>query len=283
MGGNGFPTPRASAIGMELRVAREAAGLSVRDLATRIGVHHTTVSRWETGARMPKPEDVAGVLVGLGVIDERRDELIELARAGDRPQWLGGTQRQVAALLQFEAEADRIVHVAPLLIPGLLQTTAYTSAIMEAAGIHSGEMKLRVAVRIGRRDILVRSGRPRLLALIGEAALHVQVGGREVMRDQLARLAEVAEWESVDIRIVPLAAGWHPGLIGPFIVVERHVGDPVVHLEIHDSGLFLHESEDTARYRAAADMVLRSAMDSAQSRGAIADALKRLATEGNPC
>jgi transcriptional regulator with XRE-family HTH domain len=275
MGVNGPATPRASALGIELRKLREANNLGLRELAENIGVHFTTLSRWETGSRFPRSEDVALILGRLGVTDGRRDDLIELARNVDRPQWLslGSTQqqRQLATLLEFEGSATTITCVAPLLIPGLLQTAGYARAIMKTGGFTDDEVEIRVAVRMGRRDVLARSGKPMMRALIGEAALRTAIGGHEVMAEQLATLQDMADWESVDLRVIPIAAGWHPGLMGPFVMVERADGDPVVHIETLDSGLFLHEPKDTVSYRRAADMVLRSAMSQADSRKLIAD------------
>ena len=44
--------PQSDAAGM-VRRARRATGLSQRDLARRLGVAHSTVARWETGASSP--------------------------------------------------------------------------------------------------------------------------------------------------------------------------------------------------------------------------------------
>lgn len=284
MGGNGG-TPQALSLGIGLRAAREAAGLGLRQLADELGLHAGTLSRWEGGSRLPRLEDVALILGRLGVTDERRDELLELARKGDQFPWLslGSHQqgRQLATLLEFEANAALITCVDPLLIPGLMQTSEYARAIMQGAEFPAHEAELRVAVRMGRRDILTNSGPRRLNAFIGEAALRNRVGGRDVLARQLDRLLEMADWETVTAQVVPFAAGWHPGLTGAFVLVERDEADPVVHIEIPDSGLFLHEPKDTAGYRRAIDMVSRSALSPAESVGLIADVMSELQHEGD--
>lgn len=40
-------------IGPALRIAREAAGLTVADAAAELGVERTTLYRWEAGSRTP--------------------------------------------------------------------------------------------------------------------------------------------------------------------------------------------------------------------------------------
>jgi transcriptional regulator with XRE-family HTH domain len=56
----------------ELRARRKAAGLSISDLAATVGVHPSTVVRWETGARRPTRADHAKRLasaLGIHVVE----------------------------------------------------------------------------------------------------------------------------------------------------------------------------------------------------------------------
>jgi transcriptional regulator with XRE-family HTH domain len=41
-------------------------GMSVRGLARRVGVHHTTVMSWESGRTQPRPEMISRCIVALG-------------------------------------------------------------------------------------------------------------------------------------------------------------------------------------------------------------------------
>ena len=50
-----------------LRELREAAGLTQRDLADKIGVHVDAVARWEQGRREPSWATVLALAVALGV------------------------------------------------------------------------------------------------------------------------------------------------------------------------------------------------------------------------
>lgn len=276
----GTTTPRARALGSELRKAREAADLGLRQLAAQLDISHATVSRWETGARSPKPEDVAAYLAKVGASADLREELVELARESGDSHWLSvgmpDQHRQLAALLEIEREALRITTVSPLLVPGLLQTADYARAIMTAADVPKHEVDMRVAVRLGRRESITRKRPARLVAFIGEPVLFQLVGGSSVMLDQLRALLEYGLMPNVDIRVVPMARDWHPGLEGPFSLDEFSDRSPVVHLENRVSALFLHEKNEVDAYIQAVDKVSEQALGPAESSGLIRDAIGRM-------
>jgi transcriptional regulator with XRE-family HTH domain len=275
-------TPKARALGARLREKRTTAGYSVRGLAEQMGISHSALSRWETGARSPQPEDVASVLGALGVNGDERAELLELARGSDDPHWLSvrsaGRERQMAALLDFERTATQITDVSPLLIPGLLQTADYARAIMVAGGVPASQIETRVAVRVGRREVLTRRDPVRLLALIGAAALRQEIGGRSVALDQLHHLSKFATLPNVDLRVVTATAGWSPALEGPFVLVDSDHQSPIVHLENRRAGLFFHEPDDVNAYREAVDRVKEVAMSPDATEGLIADVITELET-----
>ena len=264
-------TPRAKALGSALRAARKDARLTLRALGDLVNIDHSKLSRFETGERPPRAEDVATILLAVGVSGERREEILELSRGTDEPRWLGmglpEQQRQLQALLDIERSATQITDVSPLLVPGLLQTSDYARSIMTRGGVPAEEIETRVMVRVGRRESLrQRTDPPKLTALVGEAALRQVIGGVQVMRTQLDFLVEVSAWPNVDLYVVPLMQDWHPGLGEPFVVVEfGKNGPPVVHLETTASGLFLHEAIDVKPYQEALPGILGAALSTAGS------------------
>ncbi|MCX2731988.1 helix-turn-helix transcriptional regulator [Saccharopolyspora sp. NFXS83] len=269
-------TPKTQAIGVALRRAREDAGLSARQLATKLAKSHTTIGRWESGERAPRPVDVATVLSALGADNSLREELVELARNADGRQWsssgLPEQQRQLTTLLEIERTAHRIVSVSPLLVPGLLQTADYARAMMFTAGIPANEVELRVAVRIGRRDVIAKEKPAHLVAITSESALRALIGGEEVMSAQLRSLVSHATWSNVDLRVVPTGTGWHPGLEGPFSVFE-YAGKSVVHVENRVSGQFFHELADVTAYADAIATITDVALSQEESARLIAEIL----------
>ncbi|MGP4020783.1 helix-turn-helix domain-containing protein [Saccharopolyspora sp. 5N708] len=275
-------TPKARALGAELRRAREEADLGLRQLAAQLGTSHATVSRWENGLRSPKPEDVAAYLAKVDAPAELRAELVELARDPDGSHWLSvgmpDQHRQLAALLEIEREATSITTVSPLLVPGLLQTADYARAIMIGAEVPHDEVDMRVAVRLGRREAIVRNNAAKLRAFIGESVLYQLIGGADVMADQLRMLLKYSEMTNVDLRVIPMRSGWHPGLEGPFSLDQFEDRTPVVQLENRISALFLHEPDEVAAYQHAVDRVDEEAMNPSDSSELISSAISRMET-----
>jgi transcriptional regulator with XRE-family HTH domain len=277
----GNTTPKRTGLGLEMKHAREAADISGRKLAGRLGVSPTAVSRWERGERVPQPKDVARYLAEVGAKPELIAELVDSAGDPDTALWLAvgipEQGRQLATLLEIERSANKVNIVSPLLIPGMLQTADYARAIMTAAEVTTSEIDTRVTIRVGRRDAVTRSRNPlAVLALIGESALLQMIGGREVMLDQVKDLERMASLPNVELRIVPNGVGWHPALEGPFDLVEFDDKDPVVQLENRRSGLFFHRPEDTALYQNAVSKVRRVAMSPEESMGLIAEVINKM-------
>jgi transcriptional regulator with XRE-family HTH domain len=272
-------TPKGRALGKALREARQGQELTVRALAAQINRDPAVLSRWETGERTPKPENVARILTTLGVTGERYEEIIELAYGADDSSWvatsLPAQQQQLAALLDFEQSATSIVEVSPLLVPGLLQTSDYMRAVMIGARVQGGELARRVAVRIERREVLTRPEPARFTALVGQAALFQVIGSRDVLAAQLRFVLDMARRPNVEFRVIRYDSGWHPGLEGPFLLIESGQGT-VVHLENRKSGLFLHEDADVEAYRSATEMVRNVAMSAAESVRFVAEVAGRL-------
>jgi transcriptional regulator with XRE-family HTH domain len=261
-------------LGTALRKARTDRELGLREFARELCRDPSLLSRWESGERAPLPTEVAQILGQLGISGGRYDEIMELAHGTDDPRWLAttlGEQRvQLNALLDLERVAKTITDVSPLLIPGLLQTSDYARTIMHAAAVPADEISTRVAVRMGRREVLTRQEPVQLTALIAEGALRQEIGSRQIMADQLAFLMEMAQRPNVEIRVLPYDSGWHPGLEGPFFLIDADSANPVIHIEVRDTGMLLHTQQDVDAYRAAADKVTESAISTEDSLVVIA-------------
>jgi hypothetical protein len=83
------------------------------------------------------------------------------------------------AVIRAERTATKITHVAPLLIPGVLQTYDVMRAIMVAGGVDESEIDERVNDRLGRRHLITRRNPAHLTVLLGEAAIRQCIGGRQ--------------------------------------------------------------------------------------------------------
>ncbi|MEV8612253.1 helix-turn-helix transcriptional regulator [Amycolatopsis sp. NPDC051373] len=276
---------KAATLGAQMREARQRylPDSTVRSMCELLGVKHPTVSRWETGERSPRPEDVAAYLTAVGAPAELREQLVEMSRDTSRKPWLTMTvgrnqsdQGQYAAMLEIERTAKDLVHVAPLLVPGILQIPEYARTVYVEIGAPPESIDTRVAVRIGRQAVLTRRDPLQLRAFIWEPVLHTLLGGEQVMADQLAYLLEAGRRDNIDIRIIPTRTNWNPGWEGPFSVatfpesVERK---PVVQLENKVSALYLDAPDEVAPYLAAGVRAEKVAFSSKASAELIANVI----------
>jgi transcriptional regulator with XRE-family HTH domain len=273
-------TPKVQALGIVLAEVRKAAGCSQQVLADRLGVARSTVTRWESGTRMPSAEDVAQILAALSVPADRVGQIMAMVQTIEEPRWLAVSlpeqNVQLRTMIGIETTATSIVEVSPLVIPGLLQTDAYARVTIEAGDIPPDEVALRLTIRRGRREIIARDDEPvGLRALIGEEALRHVIGGSVVMTGQLRHLRDLAARPNIDIRVVPASSDWHPGLEGAFMVIEAPDGIFVV-LENRLTGLVLHRDKEVSVYQRAAGTVQEAAMSEGDSLELIATILDSL-------
>ncbi|PPK64885.1 helix-turn-helix transcriptional regulator [Actinokineospora auranticolor] len=277
-------TPKAVALGRALRQAREQRRVSLRDFAFRIDRDAPTLSRWETGDRVPRPEQVARILAALRVRGERFDRIMALTQGIDLPQWITtdpverGEQR--AAYLAYEQGASGIVQISPLQIPELLQTEEVATAIATASGVPLPDVPRRTADTLGRATAVTRQQPARLTALIGLSALHQNVGGPEAGFEQLRHLVEMAKLPNVEVLVVPFGLGWHPALDGAFSLLESSARDTVAFVETRVTTLWLHRSEDVRTYQRDADAIRALALSPLESLRTITDTAQRLRASG---
>jgi transcriptional regulator with XRE-family HTH domain len=271
-------TSKSIALGARLRNVREANKLSQRALAKKIGVVHSLLSRNESGQRVPTRAEVIRILEPLDITDREREEILAMTEDPSGSPLavidLPARRAQIAALIEVEQMAKEVVTWSPLIIPGLLQVSAYTRSIMESARIPDGEIATRVAVRMGRRDILTRRNPVRYTALIGEAVLRQTFGSREVMAEQFDHLLMMSAHENVDLRVVPTATGYHSGLCGAFTLLKCD-GTSFAHLENLVSSVFVQDAEAVASYEGCVPGLTGIAMTPEQSFEFIAKEVQR--------
>ncbi|SDP02516.1 transcriptional regulator, XRE family [Actinopolyspora xinjiangensis] len=252
---------RARGLGAELRQLRKNANLEAQEVGRRLGWSKSTMSRVESGARRVDEADVSAILAIIGVTGQERERLLNMAREIDQPGWWetsdSGLPAQLKALLSFEKDATRISESAVTLVPGLLQTASYTRALMLGGGVPEDAVEARVAVRRGRQDIIFQRTPAEVLALIDEGVLMREVGGPEVMAEQLRYLADTADRDNVDIRLLPFSA--HPGVDGSFLLLDFPKVRSIVHIEHHRSSAFLDEPDDVAAYVRLRDSLMSKA------------------------
>jgi transcriptional regulator with XRE-family HTH domain len=216
------PQVRRRRLGIELRQLRDEAGLTIEQLAARLEMSVSKVSRIETGQVGATARDVRDIATVYGVQGQRLHNLMQLARETREKPWWGEYRDMNLAFAAYEAEASAILMFEVVKLPGLLQTRDYARAIIRAVrtDLPPDKIERRVEFRM-RRQALLEGPQPLALwAVIDEAVLHREVGGRETMRGQLEYLIDRAELPHVTIQVLPFSAGEHPGMDGPFYLIR---------------------------------------------------------------
>jgi hypothetical protein len=218
--------------------------------------------------------DIAALLAKCDVVGDRRDELLELAERAFEPSWwleYGlNLPMRLTTLSDHEDAAIAIIGFETGLIPGLLQTKSYMTALMESLPIiPKGEIEERVELRMMRQDIHDHSKPPKCRFFLDEQTVTRTGAGREIMSEQVHHLLRMAVRPNIEIRVVPDAVGFHGGRL-PFHLMEFAELNPVVYLENLNSAAFLEQKDTVAGYRSIVADLERVALDEGQSRAWLA-------------
>lgn len=254
----------------------------MRLVGNQLGWSEAKVSRVENAKQGITESDVSAILAVLRVTGSDRDRLLKMAREIDQPAWweLGrDLPEQLTALIDAEQRAVRITNVALNMIPGLLQTRAYTREVMERGGMPADELDDHVSIRQVRQGVLTRQDPASLTAFIDETALLRPVGNGRVMAEQLGHVVSVSTADNVEIRVLPLRRGAHAGLSGTFVVYEFVKSRPIVYMEGRSSGAFIDDHDDVALFSDALERLHDQASDRAASREILSEYQERYESE----
>ncbi len=278
------PTVRARRLRRELKRLRNDAGLNVDEAGKRAGLSGPTVSRIESGKRGMTVDEVEKLLDTYQVPVPQQREYLDMAqRAAERGWWQAygsaltdATQTQIA----LEEDATTITNFEPVVVPGLLQTAAYARAVISTVGLRATprDVETKVGARMARQAILTKPDPPRLVAILDEAVLHREVGGRGVMARQLRHLIDTATTQpNVTILVIPFTAGAHAGTEGPFAIMDFGVEPGAVLLEGKTADLFLEEDDEIIAYQDTASKLEGSALGADDSVALIEQVLREMA------
>jgi hypothetical protein len=172
--------------------------------------------------------DLKALLRLYDITDKKRtDELVALAReARQSPWWKRYSDVAPPALLElidYESAASAISQFETIFVPGILQTEEYASAVLQVFYDEKSvpdKVAALVDLRTRRRDLLNSENALSFSFVLDESVIHRLVGSPAITSRQLLHLVEVTEQSNVTIRVVPFTAGLHPGMKGPFEVVQ---------------------------------------------------------------
>lgn len=270
-------------LGNYLRALRESVPMSPAAAGQHIRAHASKISRMETAHVSLKQRDVDDLLALYGVGADERAQISVLVQRSAQPDWWQPYGEVVPDWLQQLIGLERDAHVIRTyetqFVPGLLQTPAYAQAVVVSGHrlAPQREIEQRVSLRLERQRRMNENGAPVLWAIIDEGVLHRPVGGREVMRDQLAFLLDVLRQPGVRLQIASYeaSAAATPGAAVTYLRFAQGFLPDVVYLEHMTSAVYLDRLEDLDRYRAALDELSALAATPAASRIMIEEALAR--------
>ncbi|WP_229398842.1 DUF5753 domain-containing protein [Micromonospora okii] len=263
-------TPRSRRLGRELRKLRDAKGLTGEDAAKLVRCSSSRISRIESGEIKPRAGDVMELLVayGMRIDEEPATSLLEQARDLREEGWWQRLGGRYATYIAYEEEAAEMKNFEPMLVPGLLQTEQYAREVnMIGRESDKETINQRVAARMTRQEVLRREPAPlRLHAILSEAAVRTEVGGPDVLREQLDHLVTMSRLPNVTIQVLRFEAGAHLADSSGFVLLAFEQDDPPLgYVETLAGELFLESARDLVRLNDAYDNLKTLARSPAES------------------
>lgn len=261
------PTIRRRRLGTDLRRLREARSLRLEDVAARLEVAPSTLSRIETG-KAPTRTSYLSVMLDLYGVDDpgQRERMADMAREGQRKGWWAQCDDLLASgvgsYLGLEAAACAVRSFVVDVVPGLVQTRAYASAVYAASRPElTADQVKRLAWLQTRRPEMLADG-AELHLILDEAVLRRTVGTAHVMIAQLQHLLAVAGRPSTTVQVLRLAS-LRPVLSDSFTVLSfADQGDPDVgyYDGVRGQAIRQERESDVRAMRHVFDQLRRAAM-----------------------
>lgn len=272
MGDRVSPVVRSRRLAAVLRQLRLDAGRTIEEVAIHLECSAAKVSRIENGLVTVRIQDARDLLDLYAIQGSQRDRLLELVRqARGRAWWYPFADLMAEGfdrVIEFEEEAAAIWMLEARIVPGLLQTEAYATALMSSRrDVPTQTIERAVRLRMMRQDILARPDPPQLHLLLDEAAVRRRVGPPALMAEQCKRLASTAGAPNITLRIIPLAAELHqaPGFSFTVFGFVDPADPKIVFEELLEDVAFHESAERVGRYTLAFEQAKTSAWDETTS------------------
>jgi hypothetical protein len=290
------PTVPTRRVAATLRTFREQAGMTIGDAARDLGHDGSWLSRIEGRENRASVGDVIALMRLYGAKDPVIDAVAAVAKQARQrgwwqrygktvPDWFGqylGLESDASAIREYDCQS----------VPGLLQTEDYArAAIRSAAGApaRADEVEQFVRLRIDRQEILDSDDPPQVRAVLDEAVLQREVGGPQVLREQIDHLVDlVARRPAVQVQILPNRAGAHAGMNGSFVLLDfpppaapypaAAVDDRIAYVDMRLGARYFDEPGDVAAYSETFEQIRAEALPPDESVDLMRTMAKHLAS-----
>jgi transcriptional regulator with XRE-family HTH domain len=223
------PVVQSALLRTELIRLRKDSGKTQETVAQDLDWSPSKLIRVEGGRSSITKVDLDALLTEYGISSESIRERLQVLNRGTRERawWTSyreGINPTYLEYVGYEAGAAYIRQFQSGAVPGLLQTPEYAE-ILTANSVDAMRVGPAVKFRLQRQaELAQRSVPPRQYHVVDEAVIRRHIGIKKdpaVMPNQLRTIADRAEHEeSLTVRVIPFTAGAHPGLAGPFTLLE---------------------------------------------------------------
>ncbi|MFE4638312.1 Scr1 family TA system antitoxin-like transcriptional regulator [Streptomyces sp. NPDC056773] len=212
------PRPNATTmkmVGKQVAAARIAKNLTQKQLGELVGLDAETIASIEQGRRALMPDIAELMDHHLGLPGLLSVAATEMPDKDTTPAWSD-------EYMELEKSAVAFSWYEVVVLPGLLQTENYMRALFRGRvpAFLQEEIEDLTSRRLARTGVLHGNRPPSLSFVVSEGALRDRIGGSAVRDEQVRHLLACMELPHVTLQVLPFGQTSHPGLSGPFILLE---------------------------------------------------------------
>lgn len=275
---NAHATVRQRQLAKHLKRLRLKRDLTAEEVEELTGIGPSKLSRLESATVRVKADD-ARLLAGA--YRQSDDEIENLVQAAEEARtstvmerFVGlSSARTLRGHLELEGDARLIESLTIDLVPGLLQTPDYARALMEGRpDVDPEDIPERIEIR-KLRSQRVFEGALGIWAIISEAALRQEIGGRGVLSAQLQHLVDTPK--NVTVQVLPFKAGAHASMGAAFHIFHFSSYEPLLYHETIQDPIYQDDQDVVEAYSEIFNSVRATALSPNESTRFISE----LATE----
>ncbi|MFD7656986.1 helix-turn-helix domain-containing protein [Actinosynnema sp. NPDC059797] len=255
-------------MGEELRRARERAQASIGVVSAELGWSPDRLTELEAGSRGAGDVDIAALLDRYGTDQAIRERILAIAAEPDTGTFVRVHDLCVDALTTVrlhERRARTVTTYDPVGMPDLAQTQDYTAALTGDRDI----ARIRAA-----RTRELHAHTPRgcgVVIYLHETALHLVVGDRTVVHEQLLHLVALTDLPGLTVRVIPMKRAGQTALRRPATMLTFDAPlRPMVYSDTDNATVVHDDPAVVGDYRDRISAVAELALDARDTRDLIA-------------